>query len=161
MLKRIFFLCLLVGMAAAKPVTTRLFEVNAPDAWEERQTPSALYFLYPGKDTDEPEDANVSINANNISGTMSMDSLTYMGKFQIEQAMPNMKLVSSNPMKVGKLDGHRFEWKGTNKGKKSVLIQVFAMNGRQSYEIKFIGSETDYNSQRSSFESLLRSFRPL
>ncbi|MFN8605895.1 MAG: hypothetical protein U0931_00050 [Vulcanimicrobiota bacterium] len=161
MLKKIALLCLLAGMAAAKPVTTRLFEVTAPDSWEDRQTPGALYFLYPGKDTDDPESANVSINASNISGTMSMDSLTYMGKFQIEQAYPDMKLASSSPTKVGKLDGHRFEWRGMSKGKKSVIIQVFVMNGRQSYELKFIGSEVDYNSQRSSFDSLLRSFRPL
>ena len=161
MLKKILCYCMLIGAVWAKPVTTRLFEVNVPDAWEERQTQSALYFLYPGKDVDEPEDANIRIAPSSISGGMSMDGLTFMGKSQIERDYPEMTLGASTPTKLGKLDAHRFEYRGVRKGKKSIIIQVFAISGRNAYQIDFIGSEADYNSQRSSFDSLLRSFRAL
>lgn len=161
MFKRLFLSMLLLGVVWAKPVTTRFFEVTAPDTWEDRQTSGALYFLFPGKDVDEPEDANVSIATSTISGGMSMDGLTFMGKHQIEQEYPEMVLGSSAPTKVGKLAAHRFEYKGIRKGKKYQIVQIFAMNGKTSYQIQFIGSEADFNSQRSSFESLLRSFRPL
>lgn len=161
MLKRFFLFGLLFGVVWAKPVSTRFFEVNAPDTWEERLTPGGLYLLYPGKDAQDPEDANISIVPSTISGGMSMDGLTFMGKHQIEQEYPELALGSSAPMKLGKLDAHRFEYKGVRKGKKFEVVQIFAMSGKMSYQIQFTGSEADYNSQRSAFESMLRSFRTL
>ncbi len=162
MFKRLLFVLLLFGVASAKPVTTPYFEVAAPDTWEDRQTPGALYFLFPGKDVDDPEDANISISTSSISGGMSMDGLTLIGKNQIEQQYPEMALGASAPTKLGRLAAHRFDYKGVRKGKKYVIVQIFAISsGKTSYQIQFIGSEADFNSQRSSFESLLRSFRPL
>ncbi|MCW5871211.1 MAG: hypothetical protein KIS61_28405, partial [Candidatus Eremiobacteraeota bacterium] len=143
MFKRLFFSMLLFGVAWAKPVTTRFFEVTAPDTWEDRQTSGALYFLFPGKDVDDPEDANISISTSSISGGMSMDGLTFMGKHQIEQEYPEMVLGTSAPTKLGKLAAHRFEYKGIRKGKKYEIVQIFAMNGKTSYQIQFIGSEAD------------------
>lgn len=161
MFKRFLFSILLFGVVWAKPVTTRFFEVTAPDTWEDRQTSGALYFLYPGRDVEDPEDANISLSTSSISAGMSMDSLTFMGKHQIEQEYPELALGASIPTKLGKLEAHRFEYKGMRKGKKFQVVQIFAMNGRTSYQIQFTGSEADFNSQRSAFESLLRSFRPL
>lgn len=161
MCKRFFLSILLVGVVWAKPVTTRFFEVTAPDTWEERQTSGALYFLYPGRDVDDPEEANISLSTSSISGGMSMDGLTFMGKNQIEREYPELALAASIPTKLGKLEAHRFDYKGSRKGKKFEIVQVFAMNGKTSYQIQFTGSEADFNSQRSAFESLLRSFRPL
>lgn len=161
MLKRFFIFALLFGVVWAKPVATRYFEINAPDTWEERQSPGGLYLLFPGKDVDDPEEANISIIPSSISGGMSMDGLTFMGKNQIEREYPELALGASAPMKIGKLDAHRFEYKGIRKGKKFEIVQIFVMNGKMSYQIQFTGSEADYNSQRSSFESMLRSFRTL
>lgn len=161
MFKRFLFPLLLLSVAWAKPVTTRFYEITAPDTWEDRQTSAALYFLFPGKDVEDPEDANVSISTSSISGGMSMDGLTFMGKHQIEQEYPELLLSTSTPTKLGKLAAHRFEYKGVRKGKKFEIVQVFAMNGRTSYQIQFIGSEADFNTQRNGFESMLRSFRPL
>lgn len=152
---------MLIGAVWAKPVSNTYFEITVPDAWEERQTRGPLYLLYPGKDVEVPEEANVSLSTSSISSTMSMDSLTFMGKYQIEQDYPELALGTSIPTKLGKLDAHRFEYKGTRKGKKFIIVQVFAMNGRTSYQVQFTGSEADFNSLRSAFDSLLRSFRPL
>lgn len=161
MLKRFLFLGLMVGMAWAKPVTTRFFEVTVPDTWEERPSPAAFYLLYPGRDVEDPEDANISISVSTISAGMSMDSLTFMGKHQVEQEYPEMVLATSTPTKVGKLTAHRFEYKGVRKGKKYEVVQVFAMQGNKSYTLEFVGSEADFNSVRGAFDQLLRSFKSL
>ena len=161
MLKRFLFLALLVGTAWAKPVTTRYFEVTVPDTWEERPTPGAFYLLYPGRDVDDPEEANISIASSSISGGMSMDGLTFMGKNQIEREYPEVALASSTPTKVGKMIAHRFEYKGVRKGKKYEVVQVFAMEGSKSYTVQFVGSEADFNSVRGAFDQLLRGFRSL
>jgi len=161
MFKRILFSVLLLGVVWAKPVATRFYEVTAPDTWEEHRTQGGLIFLYPGKDVEDPEEAYIGITTSSISSGMSMDGLTFMGKHQIEQDYPELALGTSTPTRLGKLEAHRFEYKGVRKGKKFEIVQIFAMNGRTSYQVQFTGSEADYNSQRSGFESLLRSFRPL
>lgn len=161
MLKRFVFLALLAGMAWAKPVTTRLFEVTVPDTWEERLSPAAIYLLYPGRDAEDPEEANISIAASTISGGMSMDGLTFIGKNQVEQEYPELALATSAPTKVGKLIAHRFDYKGMRKGKKFAVVQVFAMDGNKSYTVQFVGSEADFQSVRSAFDQLLRGFKSL
>ena len=157
-------LLLLLGPAWAqptKPVKTRMFETQVPTAWEERLTDAALFFLYPGKDTDNPEQAHISITPTKLSENMSLDSYTFMAKHTIENDYPELKLSYSKAAQLGKIDAHRFEYKGVREGKKFQVVQVMAMSGRSGFTIEFRGSEADFNSLRNGFEQMLRTFKTL
>ncbi|MBT9585480.1 hypothetical protein IV102_19210 [bacterium] len=157
-------LLLLIGPAWAQPtrlVKTRMFETQVPTGWEERLTDAALYFLYPGKDTDNPEHAHISITPTKLSENMSLDSFTFMAKHTVENDYPELKLSSSRTSQLGKIDAHRFEYKGIRAGKKFQIIQVMAMSGRNGFTVEFLGSESDFNALRNGFEQMLKTFKTL
>lgn len=141
-----------------KPVTTRLFDTSVPADWDEIPTNSAIYYIYPGKDVD-PQKDNISITPSAISAGMGLDSYTYMAKFQIEREYPEVSLTTSKEFKLGTIPGHRFEYRGTKDGKKYLVIQVMALNGKNGYTIQYNGTEQNFNSIRNGFEGMLRNFK--
>jgi hypothetical protein len=161
---RILCLFLLIVLAPVwaqptKAIKTRMFETVVPSTWEERLTDAALYLLYPGKDTDPPEHAHISITPTKLSDNMSLDTFTFMAKHSVESDYPELKLSDSKPSSIGKIAGHRFEYKGIRHGKKFQIVQVMAMSGRSGYTVEFRGSEADYQSLRNGFEQMLKAFR--
>ena len=164
MLRRVFFLllflCALPTWAQpTKAVKTRLFEATVPSDWEERLTDAALYLLYPGKDAEDPQYAHISVTPSKLSGSMSFDMFTFMAKSSIESNFPELQLSYSRPTKLGKVDGHRFEYKGVRQGKKYQIVQVMAVSGSNGYTIEFRGSEADFNSLHNGFDQMLRTFK--
>lgn len=144
-----------------KPIKTALFEATVPTGWEERLTDTALYLLYPGKDVSDPEHAHISITPTRVSSGMSLDSFTFMAKHTVENDYPELQLGYSRPTMLGKLEAHRFEYRGLRSGKKFTLVQVMAITGKSGYTVEYRGSEADFLSLRNAFDLMLKSFKSL
>ncbi len=64
-------------------------------------------FLYPATDVAQPVQENFRVHVDKLSENFSFDSYTFLAKHHVESDFPGLKLVRSNPVKVGKLQGHR------------------------------------------------------
>lgn len=159
----LFLLCLVIPALAqvTKPIKTRMFETYVPDNWEDHLTDTALFFTYPTKEAAEPEEAHIRITPSKVSEGMGLDSFAFMAKHSIESDFPELKLADSKQIKLGKLDGHRFDYRGVRKGKKYQITQVFCLSGSKGFTIEFRGTEADFSVLRSGFENMLRAFKPL
>jgi len=144
-----------------KPVKTALFETTVPAGWEECLTDAALYLLYPGKDGEDPQHAHISITPTRVSSGMSLDSFTFMAKHTVENDYPELQVGYSKRAMLGKLDAHRFEYRGLRSGKKFLLVQVMAIIGKSGYTVEYRGSESDFMALRNGFDQMLKSFKNL
>ena len=76
-----------------------------------------------------------------------------------ESDFPGLKLVRSNPVKVGKLQGHRFEYAGPHEGRELQIVQVMTVKDDVGFTLWFVATPAIYKKFSNQAETMIRSFK--
>ena len=163
-MRNVILLLLLVSVGALaqaiEPFATPDFTINHPSDWKiQTNNFSQALFLYPGTDIVAPVVENFHISVDELSENFSFDSYTFMAKHHVESQFPGAKLLRSLPVKLGKLQGHRFEYAGQYQGTQLQIVQVMFMKDNQGYTLWFVASPANYKRFGNQAETMIRSFK--
>ena len=128
------------------------FRLRLPHGWRMANTAQAVGAISP------LGDAVVYLSADQPSGDPRAMAEAYLEKAKEEQ---HLKLTSSQPVKLGRLDAWRMELEGSSRAGSVSVLMVFVPHGQATFRITGMSLSSAESKYRGRLLNTARSFRPL
>jgi hypothetical protein len=137
------------------------FSIDYPIAWERTESVQGTVVLFRSA-SEGPTDAireSVGVATEVLpSATFTLDAYTQAGLGQIEQAIPEFHLISSDATTMAGHPAHRIVYTGKQQSTELEWMQAFTVVNGKGYIITFVASPQSFSSYRGTAQQMFDSF---
>ncbi|MDJ0901064.1 MAG: protein kinase [Xenococcus sp. MO_188.B8] len=135
-------------------------EVDYPDNWilEKVEDPfGTVVRFFPENGQGETEPILVTIEVENIGSNVYLDEYTTSTITKITKYLPEAKIISSQPITLGKNSAHRVIYTGKNRGINftSKYLQIWLLEENRAYIMTYVAPEDRYQDFVGTVEKMI------